>query len=155
MMRRLLCSLAPAAARRALPAPPRCPAPDGPHRPRPFEMSTSASRKNVDVFVHRGSRPDAAACVLGLPCASPHASPLAQHGRRDYFNAVPGASLWPVLTRPCMAGFEVSTEDYCAARNIKADIELVRVDEISRAYERVVNKGVRYRFVIDMTFLKA
>jgi D-arabinose 1-dehydrogenase-like Zn-dependent alcohol dehydrogenase len=44
---------------------------------------------------------------------------------------------------------------YCAARNIKADIELVRADEINRAYERVVNKDVRYRFVIDMASLKA
>jgi uncharacterized zinc-type alcohol dehydrogenase-like protein len=41
--------------------------------------------------------------------------------------------------------------DYCAARNIKADIELVRPDQISQAFERVVNKDVRYRFVIDVT----
>ena len=41
--------------------------------------------------------------------------------------------------------------DYCAARNIKADIELIRPEEINRAFERVMNKDVRYRFVIDMT----
>lgn len=41
--------------------------------------------------------------------------------------------------------------DYCAARNIKADIELIGPDQISRAYDRVVAKDVRYRFVIDMT----
>ncbi len=44
--------------------------------------------------------------------------------------------------------------DYCTARNIKADIELIRVEEINRAYARVVNKDVRYRFVIDMASLK-
>jgi uncharacterized zinc-type alcohol dehydrogenase-like protein len=44
--------------------------------------------------------------------------------------------------------------DYCAARNIKADIELIRPEEINRAYERVVNKDVRYRFVIDFASLK-
>ena len=44
--------------------------------------------------------------------------------------------------------------DYCAARNIKADIELIRVQDINRAYERVVSKDVRYRFVIDMASLK-
>ncbi|MGZ9106481.1 MAG: hypothetical protein ACXW3M_11900 [Rhodoplanes sp.] len=38
--------------------------------------------------------------------------------------------------------------DYCAARNIKADIELIRPDQINQAY-RVVNKDVRYRFVVD------
>jgi alcohol dehydrogenase (NADP+) len=45
--------------------------------------------------------------------------------------------------------------DYCAARHIKADIELIRPEDINRAYERVVNKNVRYRFVIDMASLKA
>ena len=44
--------------------------------------------------------------------------------------------------------------DYCTARNIKADIELIRPDEINRAYERIVRKDVRYRFVIDMASLK-
>ena len=41
--------------------------------------------------------------------------------------------------------------DYCAARNIKADIELIRPDQIDQAYARVVNKDVRYRFVIDLS----
>lgn len=40
--------------------------------------------------------------------------------------------------------------DYCAFRGIKADIELIRPDQINRAFDRVVNKDVRYRFVIDM-----
>jgi uncharacterized zinc-type alcohol dehydrogenase-like protein len=44
--------------------------------------------------------------------------------------------------------------DYCVARNIKADIELIRIEDINRAYERVVNKDVRYRFVINMASLK-
>jgi alcohol dehydrogenase (NADP+) len=45
--------------------------------------------------------------------------------------------------------------DYCASRNIKADIELIRPEEINRAYERILNKDVRYRFVIDTAALKA
>jgi alcohol dehydrogenase (NADP+) len=45
--------------------------------------------------------------------------------------------------------------DYCAARGIKADVELVRAQDINRAYERIVNKDVRYRLVIDMASLKA
>lgn len=40
--------------------------------------------------------------------------------------------------------------DYCAARNIKADVELIRPDQINQAFERVVNKDIRYRFVIDV-----
>lgn len=41
--------------------------------------------------------------------------------------------------------------DYCVARNIKADVEVIRPADINRAYARVVGKDVRYRFVIDMT----
>lgn len=44
--------------------------------------------------------------------------------------------------------------DYCAARNIKADIELIQPDQIDQAYQRVVNKDVRYRFVIDFASQK-
>ena len=45
--------------------------------------------------------------------------------------------------------------DYCVALNIKADIELIRPEDIGQAIERVVNKDVRYRFVIDMASLRA
>ncbi|WP_404649525.1 NAD(P)-dependent alcohol dehydrogenase [Dyella flagellata] len=40
--------------------------------------------------------------------------------------------------------------DYCAARNITAEVEIIRPDQIQEAYRRVLNKDVRYRFVIDM-----
>jgi alcohol dehydrogenase (NADP+) len=45
--------------------------------------------------------------------------------------------------------------DYCVARNIKADIELIRIEDINQAYERVVAKDVPYRFVIGMALLKS
>lgn len=45
--------------------------------------------------------------------------------------------------------------DYCAARHIEADIELIKPNEIDRAYERVMAKDVRYRFVIDFASGKA
>jgi uncharacterized zinc-type alcohol dehydrogenase-like protein len=45
--------------------------------------------------------------------------------------------------------------DYCASRHIKADIELIRPGDINRAYDRVMNKDVRFRFVIDMASAKA
>lgn len=40
--------------------------------------------------------------------------------------------------------------DFCTARNITADIEMIEPSEINKAFDRVVNKDVRYRFVIDM-----
>ena len=43
--------------------------------------------------------------------------------------------------------------DYCAEHNIVSDIEMIRMDEINDAYERMLKGDVRYRFVIDMASL--
>jgi uncharacterized zinc-type alcohol dehydrogenase-like protein len=40
--------------------------------------------------------------------------------------------------------------DYCASHNIAPDVEIIKPSEIERAYQSVMNKEVRYRFVIDM-----
>lgn len=40
--------------------------------------------------------------------------------------------------------------DFCAERGITADIELIRVQQINDAYERLLRSDVKYRFVIDM-----
>lgn len=41
--------------------------------------------------------------------------------------------------------------DHCFARNIYPDVEVIRPDQIDAAYQRVVGKDVRFRFVIDFT----
>lgn len=43
--------------------------------------------------------------------------------------------------------------DYCAEHNIVSDIELIRMDYINEAYERMIKWDVKYRFVIDMNTL--
>lgn len=45
--------------------------------------------------------------------------------------------------------------DFCSAHNIVSDIELIGVDEVNDAYERLLKGEVKYRFVIDMASLKA
>jgi len=45
--------------------------------------------------------------------------------------------------------------DFCAAHHSVADIELIRVDEINAAYERMLKGDVKYRFVIDNATLAA
>jgi uncharacterized zinc-type alcohol dehydrogenase-like protein len=44
--------------------------------------------------------------------------------------------------------------DFCSKHNIVSDIELIGVDQINEAYERLLKGDVRYRFVIDMASLK-
>jgi uncharacterized zinc-type alcohol dehydrogenase-like protein len=45
--------------------------------------------------------------------------------------------------------------DFCARHNIVSDIEMIRMDQINEAYERMLKSDVKYRFVIDMATLKA
>lgn len=43
---------------------------------------------------------------------------------------------------------------FCAEHNIVSDVEVIRMDYINEAYERMLKGDVRYRFVIDMASLK-
>ena len=45
--------------------------------------------------------------------------------------------------------------DFCAAHNIVSDIEMIRMEQVNEAYERMLKSDVKYRFVIDMATLKA
>jgi len=44
--------------------------------------------------------------------------------------------------------------DFCGEHNITSDIELINMQDINTAYERVTSNDVKYRFVIDMKSLK-
>jgi uncharacterized zinc-type alcohol dehydrogenase-like protein len=44
--------------------------------------------------------------------------------------------------------------DYCAEKKITADVEVIPIQKINEAYERMVKSDVRYRFVIDIESLK-
>jgi len=43
--------------------------------------------------------------------------------------------------------------DYCAAKNITADVEVIPIQQVEAAWERTIKGDVRYRFVIDMKTL--
>jgi uncharacterized zinc-type alcohol dehydrogenase-like protein len=44
--------------------------------------------------------------------------------------------------------------DFCAEHGIVSDVEMIAIQDINRAYERLVKNDVKYRFVIDMASLK-
>jgi uncharacterized zinc-type alcohol dehydrogenase-like protein len=44
--------------------------------------------------------------------------------------------------------------DHCAKHGIVSDIELIPIQRINEAYERVLKSDVRYRFVIDVASLR-
>jgi len=44
--------------------------------------------------------------------------------------------------------------DYCADKGIVSDVEVIRIQEVNGAYERMLRGDVRYRFVIDLATLE-
>jgi uncharacterized zinc-type alcohol dehydrogenase-like protein len=44
--------------------------------------------------------------------------------------------------------------DFCAEHGIESEIEIIPIQKIDEAYERMLKGDVKYRFVIDMASLK-
>lgn len=44
--------------------------------------------------------------------------------------------------------------DFCGQHNITSDVEMINIQQINEAYERLLKGDVHYRFVIDMASLK-
>jgi len=75
--------------------------------------------------------------------------------------AIPVGGLSLIMGRRSLAGSVIGgipeTQemlDFCGKHNIASDIELIPIQKVNEAYERVLKSDVRYRFVIDMSSLK-
>jgi len=44
--------------------------------------------------------------------------------------------------------------DFCGAHRITADVEVIPIQKVNEAYERLLRSDVKYRFSIDMASLK-
>ena len=88
---------------------------------------------------------DGTICLVGLPEKGVQVSSFAIVSNRHS------------LSGSMIGGMQETQEmlDYCAEHNIVSDIELIGVDKIDEAYNRVVKADVKYRFVIDMKTLNA
>ncbi|MBN9229947.1 MAG: NAD(P)-dependent alcohol dehydrogenase [Legionella sp.] len=86
---------------------------------------------------------DGAMVVVGVPAEEVplHASSLI-FGRRS-------------LAGSLIGGIKETQEmlDFCGEHNLVSDIELISVDQVNKAYERVLKSDVKYRFVIDLATL--
>lgn len=77
-------------------------------------------------------------------------------GLEPFLNTVP-----MILGRKSVAGSVIGglaeTQemlDFCGEHNIVSEIEIIKMQDINQAYERMLKSDVRYRFVIDMASLK-
>jgi len=86
---------------------------------------------------------DGTMVLLGLAEPSPLAAALLVFKRRK-------------LAGSLIGGIRETQEmlDFCAEHGVAADVEVIPIDKVNQAFERMLKGDVRYRFVIDMASLK-
>jgi alcohol dehydrogenase (NADP+) len=109
-----------------------------------FILDTVAASHDLNALLMLLKR-DKSLCLVGAP-EHPHPSPipfLLIFRRRS-------------LAGSLIGGIAETQEmlDFCAKHKIVSDIELIPIQKINEAYERMLRSDVRYRFVIDMASLK-
>lgn len=109
-----------------------------------FILNTVSASHNLDLFIGLLKR-DGTMCLVGAP-EHPHPSPNINQlifKRRQIAGSLIG-------------GLKETQEmlDFCAKHHILAEIELIPIQKINEAYERMLKSDVKYRFVIDNSSLK-
>ena len=109
-----------------------------------FILNTVAAPLDLDPFITALKR-DGTMVLVGVP-GEPHKSPSVGNlifGRRS----IAGSLIGGVAETQEML-------DFCRDHGVIADIEMIPIQAIDRAYDRMVKSDVKYRFVIDMQSLR-
>jgi len=109
-----------------------------------FILNTVSAQHNLDVYLNLLKR-DGTMCLVGAP-EHPHPSPTVAgliFRRRS-------------LAGSLIGGLKETQEmlDFCAEHDIVSDVEVIPMQQINEAYERMLKSDVKYRFVIDMASIK-
>ncbi|HEX4961002.1 MAG TPA: NAD(P)-dependent alcohol dehydrogenase [Thermoanaerobaculia bacterium] len=107
-------------------------------------LDTAAAPHDLDAYLALLKR-DGALVLVGLP-GTPHPSPavsnLILHRR-----TLAGSSTGGIAETQEML-------DFCAEHGIASDVEIIPIQRINEAYDRMLKGDVRYRFVIEMGSLR-
>ncbi len=109
-----------------------------------FILDTVAAPHDLDALLVLLAR-DGAMVLVGAP-AEPHPA-------TTVFNLIMKRRQ---IAGSLIGGIAETQEmlDFCAKHGITAEIEMIPIQDINRAYERMLKSDVKYRFVIDMKSLK-
>ena len=109
-----------------------------------FIINTVAAPHDLDQYLMLLKR-DGTMCLVGVP-DHPHPSPSV--GNLIFKRRKLGGSL--------IGGLKETQEmlDFCAEHNITSEIEMINIQNINEAYERMLKSDVKYRFVIDLVSLQ-
>ena len=107
-----------------------------------FLLDTVSAPHDMNSYLGLLKR-DGAAILVGVP-----ESPMSIHA----FSVIPKRR---TLAGSMIGGIKETQEmlDYCGEKNIVSDVEVIAINTINQAYERMIKGDVRYRFVIDMKSL--
>jgi uncharacterized zinc-type alcohol dehydrogenase-like protein len=107
-------------------------------------LNTVAAPHDLDAYLVLLKR-EGALVLVGAP-ATPHPSPAV-------FNLIMKRRQ---IAGSLIGGIPETQEmlDFCAEHGITSDIEIIPIQQINEAYERMLRGDVKYRFVIDMQSLK-
>jgi uncharacterized zinc-type alcohol dehydrogenase-like protein len=108
-----------------------------------FILNTVAASHDLDSFTLLLKR-DGTLCLVGVP-DSPHPTP--DIGALIFKRRSIAGSL--------IGGIAETQEmlDFCAEKGIVSDIEMIAIQQIDNAYDRMQRSDVKYRFVIDSASL--
>ena len=108
-----------------------------------FILDTVSAVHDLNAYLPLLKR-DAVYCQVGLP----DQPPVVNMGNLLFKRRSLSGSI--------IGGMEETQEmlDYCAEHNIVSDVEVIPIQKVNEAFERVVKADVKYRFVIDMASLK-
>lgn len=108
-----------------------------------FILDTVSAQHDINAYLNL-LKPDGALVLVGAPMEPlPVVSFSLIMGRKTFAGSLIG-------------GLPETQEmlDFCGKHNIVSDIELINVNDIENAYERLLKGDVRYRFVIDTASIK-
>jgi uncharacterized zinc-type alcohol dehydrogenase-like protein len=110
-----------------------------------FILNTVAASHDLDEYTSLLKR-DGTMCLVGVP-EHPHPSPNVGNlifKRRNISGSLIG-------------GIKETQEmlDFCSEHNITCDVEVISINQINEAYNRILESDVKYRFVIDMNSLES
>ena len=109
-----------------------------------FDLILDTVSATHDLDAHLGLlKRDGTMVLVGLPDATP-ISPFSLTGAR---RSLAGSQIGGIKETQEML-------DFCAEKGIVADVEVIGIDRIEEAYERMLKGDVRYRFVIDVSTIK-
>ena len=106
-----------------------------------FDLIINTVSAPMDLTPYVASlRLDGTMVLLGVPPEAPqlHAFNLIAKRRR--------------IAGSLIGGIQETQEmlDFCAEHNVMSDVEIIRMDYINEAYERMMKSDVKYRFVLDL-----